>query len=150
MIIKPFLRRVGLLTLAASTVLAQANRTRYALILEDPPVSERFVAKEARESVAAGTYRQQIEARQQTLRTELTTRKIQITGSVSTLLNAVFVMSAPERAVELTNLPGVKGIVKLRTRHLKLNRATQLMNAPPAWNALGGMQNAGAGMKIAT
>src|SRR5260370_31979325 len=105
MIIKPFLRRVGLLTVAASTVLAQANRTRYALILEDPPVSERFVAKEARESVTARTYRQQIEVRQQELRTELTTRKIQITGSVSTLLNAAFVISAPERAVELTNLP---------------------------------------------
>jgi uncharacterized protein (TIGR03437 family) len=130
-------------------VLAQANRTRYALILEDPPVSERFVAKEERESLTARSYRQQVEARQQTLRTELTTRRIQITGSVSTLLNAVFVMSPPELAGELASLPGVKGVVTLRTRHLKLNRATQLMNAPAAWNALGGMQNAGAGMKIA-
>src|SRR5258706_4589078 len=147
--IKSFFLRAGLLTVAASTVLAQANRTRYALILEDPPVSERFAAKEERESVAASNYRQQVEARQQTLRTELTTRRIQITSSVSTLLNAVFVMSPPERAGELASLPGVKGVVTLRTRHLKLNRATQLMNAPAAWNALGGMQNAGAGMKIA-
>jgi len=149
MLIKPFLLRVGLLTVAASTLFAQASRTRYALILEDPPVSERFATREARESVTARSYRQQVEARQQTLRRELTTRQIQITGSVSTLLNAVFVMSPPERAGELRTLPGVKGVVTLRTRHLLLNRATQLMNAPAAWNALGGMQNAGAGMKIA-
>src|SRR5260221_353783 len=149
MIIKPFFLQLALVMVAASTLLAQANRTRYALILEDPPVSERFVASEARESVAARDYRQQVEARQQTLRTELTARRIQFTGSVSTLLNAVFVMSPPERADELKSLPGVKGVVTLRTRHLLLNRATQLMNAPAAWNALGGMQNAGAGMKIA-
>jgi len=149
MIFKPFFLRVCLLAAAASTLFAQSSRTRYALILEDAPVSERFAARAARESLAATNYRQQVEARQQALRTELITRKVQITGSVSTLLNAVFVMSSPDRADELKTLPGVKGIVKLRTRHLLLNRATQLMNAPAAWNALGGMQNAGAGMKIA-
>src|SRR6266852_3371041 len=149
MIIKPFFLRLALLTVTVSIVLAQTNRTRYALILEDPPVSERFVPKEARESLASRSYRQQVETRQQTLRTELTNRRIQITGSVSTLLNAVFVMSPPDRAGELASLPGVRGVVTLRTRHLKLNRATQLLNAPAAWNALGGMQNAGAGMKIA-
>ncbi len=149
MFFKPFFLRVGLLTIAASTLFAQANRTRYALILEDPPVSERFAAREARESLTARNYRQQVEARQQTLRRDLAARKIQITGSVSTLLNAVFVMSSPDRADELRSLPGVKGVVMLRTRHLLLNRATQLMNAPAAWNALGGMQNAGAGIKIA-
>ncbi|HEY6393059.1 MAG TPA: S8 family serine peptidase [Bryobacteraceae bacterium] len=149
MIFKPFFLRVCLLAATASAVFAQGSRTRYALILEDPPVSERFAARVERESLTARSYRQQVEARQQTLRAELTTRKVQITGSVSTLLNAVFVMSSPDRAGELKNLPGVKGVVALRTRHLLLNRATQLMNAPAAWNALGGMQNAGAGMKIA-
>jgi minor extracellular serine protease Vpr len=146
---KPFFLRFVLFVLAALTLLAQGNRTRYALILDDPPVSERFAAGEARESLVARSYRQQVEARQQALRTELNTRAIQITGSVSTLLNAVFVMSPPDRVDELKTLPGVKGVVALRTRHLSLNRATQLMNAPAAWNAVGGMQNAGAGMKIA-
>jgi minor extracellular serine protease Vpr len=147
--LKPFFLGVGLLATAASSLLAQASRTRYALILEDPPVSERFAVRAERESLAAKNYRQQVEARQQVLRRELNNRRIQVTGSVSTLLNAVFVMSRPESARELSNLPGVKGVVALRTRHLSLNRATQLMNAPAAWNALGGMQNAGAGMKIA-
>src|SRR5260370_2094317 len=44
---------------------------------------------------------------------------------------------------------GSRGFATSRTGHLKPSRATQLMNAPAAWNALGGMQNAGAGMKIA-
>ena len=40
-------------------------------------------------------------------------------------------------------------MVALRWRRLNLNRATQLVNAPAAWTALGGVQNAGAGIKIA-
>src|ERR1700686_11566 len=32
---------------------------------------------------------------------------------------------------------------------MKLNRANQLLNGPAAWNGLGGIPNAGAGMKIA-
>ncbi len=36
-----------------------------------------------------------------------------------------------------------------RRYRLNLNRATQLVNAPAAWNAFGGIQNAGAGIKIA-
>src|ERR1700682_3762167 len=117
MLFKPFFLHAVLLTVAASTLFAQSNRTRYALILEDPAVAATFAARDARESVAARGYRQQVEARQQTLRRELTTRRIQTTGSVSTLLNAVFVMSSPERADELRTLPGVKGVVALRTRH---------------------------------
>src|SRR5260370_19651863 len=58
-------------------------------------------------------------------------------------------MTPPERADELKGLPGVKGVVTLRTRHLTLNWAATPMNAPAAWNAFGGMENAGAGMKIA-
>ena len=110
--------------LFAAPVFAQ---TRYALILNDPPV----------------------EARHQELRKELTRRAFTITGSAKILLNAVFVTAPQERLDELKNLPGVKGVVALRRRKLNLNRATQLVNAPAAWSTLGGVQNAGAGIKIA-
>src|SRR5260370_7795477 len=36
----------------------------------------------------------------------------------------------------------------MRQMHLTLNKATQLMNAPVAWNLVGGQSKAGAGTKI--
>lgn len=118
------MRPVWMIALAALPLLAQ---TRYALILNDPP----------------------IELRRQALRSELARRNISITGSTKILLNAVYVTAPKERLDELKTLPGVKGVVALRWRRLNLNRATQLVNAPAAWAALGGVQNAGAGIKIA-
>src|ERR1035441_417525 len=36
----------------------------------------------------------------------------------------------------------------MRQIHLALNKATQVMNAPTAWNLVGGQSNAGKGIKI--
>ena len=139
-----------ILVIAATPALFGQNATnRYALILEDPPVSQRFRTREATESAAGTSYRQQIEANQRRLREELASRNITVTGSVTLLSNAIFVAAPKERAAELKSLPGVKGVVPLRRYHLNLNRATQLLNGPAAWSALGGTQGAGAGMKIA-
>ena len=49
----------------------------------------------------------------------------------------------------MQSIPGVSSVVPIRTYHRKLNRATALVNAPAAWSALGGVNNAGAGVKIA-
>jgi minor extracellular serine protease Vpr len=143
-----FTRLTGLLAvlIASTCIFAQ---TRYALILDDPPVSNQFASRAAIESTGARNYRQQIQAHQQTLRDELDKRSIQVTSSVSTVLNAVFVSAPRERLAELQSLPGVKGVVPVRRYKMKLNRATQLVNAQAAWNNFGGMQNAGTGMKIA-
>ena len=121
---------------------------RYALILEDPPVLERFASREVSESVAARSYRQQIEAKQASLKQELATRNIRVTSSVSIVMNAVFVAAPPERLAELKSLTGVKGVVQQRRYQLNLNRATQLVNAPAAWTSLGGLAKAGTGMKV--
>jgi minor extracellular serine protease Vpr len=147
-----FFKRNALIILAvtgATAICAQSVANRYALILEDPPVSARFATREAAEAPAGRSYRQQIEARQQSLRDVLVARHITVTGSVSTLSNAIFVAAPPARVDELKSLPGVQGVVPLRRYHLNLNRATQLLNGPAAWNALGGAQAAGAGIKIA-
>jgi len=52
----------------ATAAFGQTAHNRYALILEDPPVSERFATRAATESSAGKSYRQQIEAKQQLLR----------------------------------------------------------------------------------
>ncbi len=128
---------------------AQTARGRYALILENPPTAERFASKEAIRSAEAAACRRQIENRQRILRTELASRGIRVTGAVSTVLSAIFVTAPKDRLAELKSLPGVKGVVPMRRYHMELNRATQLLDAPAAWNVVGGVQSAGSGIEIA-
>ena len=139
----------AILASAAGPISAQTIGKHYALILEDPPAAAGVASREEVRSAAAQDRRVQVQARQRTLRDDLASRRVEVTGSASTLLNAVFVVASEERLSELQSLPGVKAVVAERRYHRSLNRATQLLNAPAAWSALGGVQNAGAGIKIA-
>jgi len=132
-----------------SIALAQGPARQYTLILEDPPVASRFPSREAMITAEAGRYRAQIAAKQSSLREQLKAKHVSVIGSVSTALNAVFVVATPDRVAELKTLPGVLGVVPARHYHQQLNAATQLINAPAAWSALGGTSDAGAGIKIA-
>ena len=98
---------------------------------------------------AAANYTRSLEQRQQSVRAELARRRIEPTGSVTTLLNAIFVVAPAASVADLKTIPGVKSVVPIRTYRRKLSRATALVNAPAAWSALGGVENAGAGVKIA-
>ena len=138
-----------LVSLCALPGFAQMVPNRYTLLLEDAPVSALFPGREAMRSAAATAYRSQVEARQSRVRNALVTRGIPVIGSVSTLLNAVFVSAPASRVSEMLSIPGVAGVRPMRRFHQSLNKATQLMNAPAAWTALGGSSNAGAGIKIA-
>jgi uncharacterized protein (TIGR03437 family) len=131
--------------------LAQLAPGRYTLLLEDPPVASRFAAREEMQSAAAINYRAQLEARQRQVRSELDARHIQVTGSVTTLLNAIFVTAPADRIPELESIPGVAAVRPMHRFKPLLNKATQLMNAPAAWSsaAIGGQGNAGKGIKIA-
>jgi uncharacterized protein (TIGR03437 family) len=122
---------------------------QYILLLEDAPVSARFVSRDQMQTAAAVAYRQQVETKQAAVLKELGARNFQVFGSASVLVNAVFVGAPASRVAELESIPGVTGVRPVRRFKLALNRATQLMNAPAAWNALGGMSNGGKGIKIA-
>jgi minor extracellular serine protease Vpr len=132
----------------APAVWAQFAANRYALILEDPPVSAKLTGRAATRSLAATAYAQQIEARQQSLLSDLRSRNIPVTGRAATLANVVFVSAPKSRTAELKSLAGVKGVVPVRVYKRKLNRATQLINLQGAWNVSGGPDNAGKGVKI--
>ena len=145
---KPHFIRIGCLT--AFLTLSAFAQNRYALVLEDEPVAVRVTTRAELQSVAANIYRQRVETAQRGVRDELVNRNIAITGSVSTLLNAVFVTAAPDRLAELKSIPGVLDVVPVRRHRALLSRATALMNGPQAWNLTpGGAANAGAGVKIA-
>jgi minor extracellular serine protease Vpr len=141
----------GALALAAGTLLAAVppQGGKYAVILEDEPVGRHMAGKAGLRSAAAMEYRGRVAASQAGVRRELERRNLRVTGSVDTLLNAVFVQASPDRAVELRGVPGVKAVAPLHTFRMHLNKAVELENVPAAWQALGGTANAGAGVKIA-
>ncbi|MCE5310513.1 MAG: hypothetical protein LLG20_22980, partial [Acidobacteriales bacterium] len=85
--------------------MAQYAAGRYALILEDPPVSSQITGHNTLRTAAAMQYAQQVEARQQSLVRELAGRGITATSRVSTLANAVFVAAPKSRVAELQSLP---------------------------------------------
>ena len=121
---------------------------RYALILEDAPVSDRFSRAEAGVSRESVNYREQLVAKQRVLHAELQKRNIAVTGSVDTVANAVFVSASKDQVEALKTLPGVIGVVRMKHYKRNLNRATQIINAPAAWSILGGPNASGAGVKI--
>ncbi|MES1260917.1 MAG: S8 family serine peptidase [Acidobacteriota bacterium] len=121
-------------------------------MLADPPVSSRYSSRASLQSAEASTYRQRIELQQTSLNKELESRHFTVTGANSLFINAVFVIASPDRVSELAALPGVKGVVRLRKYKRNLNKATQLLNSTgdsnTAWGLLGGIPNAGKGIKI--
>ncbi|HEY1240595.1 MAG TPA: S8 family serine peptidase [Bryobacteraceae bacterium] len=128
---------------------AQFATNRYTLLLEDPSIAARFQSRAEIQSAAAVPYRAQIETRQQAVLGQLAARNIPVTGRTSTLINAIYVIAPASRVSEMLAIPGVAGVRPMRHFEMLLNKATQLMNAPAAWTALGGQDHAGQGMKIA-
>ena len=130
---------------------AQQSRLtgRYALILSDAPIAEKFSQLKSAPSAAVADHAARIEAAQQLVRSQLSRQNVTVVGSAHTVLNAIFVAAKPENVAQLRQLPGVRSVVPLRWRRLKLDGAVYVVDAPSAWNTLGGTGNAGAGIKIA-
>jgi len=122
---------------------------RYALVLEDPP------AAAARSVVRIGVGPEVTAARgvlrekQLALRAELLRRHIRVTGTSQLLLNAVYVVADPSRKAELARLPGVRRVAFLPPLKPALDKAELLVNTSAGWNLVGGLSNAGLGVKIA-
>jgi len=127
---------------------SQTQANHYAVFLADEPLATHFSSRADMQSSAGAAWRGRIEAAQGAVRNVLAARNIRITGSASTLLNAIFVVAPASRLAEIKAIPGVIGVVKLGRRKMLLNRATAILDGPQAWSILGGMSNAGAGIKI--
>ena len=89
------------LALAAITGASlKAESRRYAVILSDPPAAQRSTVAKSASRAAVEDYRRQIVSAQTSLRRDIESRRVPVTGSVQTLLNAVFVRATPEQAAE--------------------------------------------------
>ena len=151
-------RRFSLILLslmAVSAPLFAAPKTgSYALVLQDAPAAKARASKVAppsnrRAAPEVEAARQQIRQKQSALKSNLKAAGFAVTGSTDTLLNAVFVRADKSDVATLRAMPGVKAVVFLPHMHLQLNAAVNLLDAPNAWNILGGVGSAGAGIKIA-
>lgn len=148
------LRNFGLFLLIFASLSAlraappAARSGRYALILSDPSAAE-FAQAHRNAPHAVENHRQQLRDAQSALRSQLANRKYKVTGSVETVLNAVFVIATPAQVAELRSLPGVKAVRPLRRFHRNLDRAVVVIDAnPKGWDLVGGPANAGKGLKI--
>ena len=92
------LRRVIVCAALAALALpawSQNYSDQYALILNDDPVVARFPGRDMHRTAAAEAWRRQILTAQQAVRAAAVARKVTVTGSVDTVLNAVFVHATP-------------------------------------------------------
>ena len=136
-------------SLFAATPAANAYRGTYALILQDAPAGKIIKNGVRRGSPQVEALRDTIHQKQQAVISQAEAAGFHVTGGVNTLLNAIFVRATPKDLAKLRALPGVLYVAPMRKAKPLLNTAVELVNAPAAWNLLGGTTSAGAGQKIA-
>ncbi len=87
-----------------------------------------------------------IQTEQQSLERVLRTRRATVRARVDTVANALIV-DAPD-GTSLAGLPGVLRVEPVRRFEPHLTRALDTHQVPLAWEAIGGIEKAGAGIKI--
>ncbi|MGH9628806.1 MAG: S8 family serine peptidase, partial [Bryobacteraceae bacterium] len=137
----------------AQSPAAPEGQERYAVILENAPLGKQVLhglrSRAALATPSAEAKRRDLLKTQEGFKSALRVRGIAATGAIHTLLNAVFVTASREQAAELHALPGVTAVLPMHRLRRSLNKVLDLVNVSPAWPAVGGSSNAGAGVKIA-
>lgn len=131
--------------------------TEYTVILDAPSVgeqlreskSERSQRLQPRSATSVNLMRRAVARRQDPVKTAIKALGIEVLGSVSNVLNAVFVRATPERARAITDLPGVRDVVQGRRYQPMLRAVAKIVHASAAYVRPVGHQLFGEGMKIA-
>jgi len=145
-----------LLALLATTLgFARDTVRNYTVLLDQPAVNQILPATTRKADRRIRLERPQLqeltlqaEAAQQPIKNAIRAQGIEITGSVCHTLNAVFIRATKEQAEQLKLLPGIKRVDRARRFKLLTNAAGEIVGAPAAWSTMGGIENAGAGLKI--
>ncbi|HEY3836479.1 MAG TPA: S8 family serine peptidase, partial [Bryobacteraceae bacterium] len=143
-----------LLLIAALPILAGAATQRYIVDLSTEPAA-RFAARnfgERKEALArpeVQTHRTRIRTQQDNVAASIRALGGTIVSRTDTASNTLAVDLPEEKASSISSIAGVKSYHKTRLYRLKLDQANIAHNFPQAYAAVGGMNNAGAGIKIA-
>lgn len=145
---KTALSALLLLALAAFGEPGSSHLASYALVLEDQPVAQKTQSRLALQSAEARSQMQKIGAVQKIVQAELARRNVRVISTSQVLVNAIFVSTTRETAVQLKDIPGVHYVQYLPPVTRDLNAAVNLVNVSSAYNSVGGASNAGNGIKI--
>ena len=89
-----------------------------------------------------------VDLSQQPVKAAIEHEGAEVVGSVRHVLNAIFIRATREQVRQFQRLGGVERVVRNARFKMLLNRAGEIVRAPQAWDALGGIDNAGAGLRI--
>lgn len=140
---------IAALGLLASSGLAQRGSNSYIVVLEDPPLAAIAESRKDLARSAATDRGRQMQAKQRTMTSEMEAHGIRVFDSSQVLLNALFVEATAEQREQLKAMPGVRNVERMLPLRRHINKALDLGNVPASWNQIGGVGNAGAGIKIA-
>jgi minor extracellular serine protease Vpr len=142
-------KRIYLLFTLLSVASAEPRVGRYVLILSDPPLAKQVSARKDLRSAAASDRLRSIQDKQRAISDSLIPLGAKAIGGIQTLANEVFVIAPDDQMDAMRALPGVAAVYRDVPLKPTMNTAAGLMNAPAAWNALGGADKAGLGIRIA-
>ncbi len=141
--------------LAIPLFAADAGSHRYMVELSSPSVAEHIANQSALthkhialDSDVARARRVEIRGEQKQLQTTLEGMGVKVLEHTDTVSNTLIVNMPDSLASQVAALPGVKRVEKARPIKLSLDHALPIHKVQQAWAAVGGMANAGAGIKI--
>ncbi len=169
--LKPWVATLALLLLLAtgSGFGATSDGTElYIVLLDQPPVAEKVVGatpgmswarrRELLHKGAFSEYQADLDSRQkeflQVAPSALrrsggpVSAPLKVTGRTTLLLNALMVRATPAQARRLESLEGVRGVYRNGRLEMAMDAIPQFVGAPAAWERLGGLANAGKGIRI--
>ena len=159
----PLIAFVALASVAwPPSVLAQLpppadSPTEFTVILEAPSVGERLRELKSegtsrlrpRSATSLGLMRRAVVRRQDPVRTAIESLGIDVLGSASNVLNAIFVRATPEQTSAIVDLPGVRAVVPGQRYQPMLKSVARIVGASTAYVRPVGEQLFGEGLKIA-
>ncbi len=149
--------QLGLLLLVAlgATSAAAESPRGYAVILKAESVGRRVSqdlrSQKGRVKTASPDYQaltRRVLAEQEPVKNAISATGATVTTSVCHTVNAVFIKATRMQAAQIRQLGEVNKVVRTPRFKKLLNEADDLIRAPQAWNAVGGINQAGAGIRI--
>src|SRR2546426_5903516 len=119
---------------------------RYIIELRGEPAANGSMKSGRRQGMTER--RDSVRAQQRQMRSTIEQDDTKILDSADTVANALIVQTTEKRAAELASHPGVARVHQVRMYKLALDHAVGVQKVNDAWAQIGGVANAGAGIKI--
>ena len=117
-------------------------------VLSAQVVPGKYIVELASPPAVSVHARSAVRAEQARMRPSIEGLGARVVSSIELVANALIVEIADDDAPRLMRHPGVRRVTPVPMMRASLDHALPLLKVPEAWNALGGISRAGAGIKI--